>query len=58
VGRETRPDERRLRKLLRATATDLGTKGRDNWFGHGLVNRAAALCTRGASLSIRIVCAS
>ncbi|MDB5046011.1 MAG: putative Serine protease, subtilase family, precursor [Deinococcus sp.] len=32
-----------LRSLLNATATDLGANGRDNFFGYGLVNPAAAI---------------
>lgn len=32
-----------LGALLRATATDLGAKGRDDYFGHGLVNPTRAI---------------
>ncbi|UBV42154.1 S8 family serine peptidase [Deinococcus taeanensis] len=36
-----------LRALLSATATDLGPNGRDNFFGNGLVNPAAAIAAAG-----------
>jgi len=32
-----------IEALMEATATDLGTRGRDNEFGHGLINPRAAL---------------
>ncbi|HPD38059.1 MAG TPA: S8 family peptidase [Mesotoga infera] len=37
----TDPDE--IRQTLRDTATDLGTGGRDDYYGYGLVNAQAAL---------------
>jgi len=40
-GRATGPDE--VRNLLQTTADDLGSPGRDNIYGWGLVNAAAAL---------------
>jgi uncharacterized repeat protein (TIGR02543 family) len=38
---ELTPDE--VQQILYDTATDLGTEGRDDYFGHGIVNARAAL---------------
>ncbi|MDR0888740.1 MAG: S8 family serine peptidase [Coriobacteriales bacterium] len=43
------------KSVLYDTATDLGTTGRDDFFGHGLVNAAAAVATPGASIITSIV---
>ncbi len=43
ISKSGRSDPDYLRKILERTADDLGSAGRDQYYGHGLVNAAAAL---------------
>jgi len=40
----------KVRHILQASAKDLGTPGRDNWYGYGLLNASAAMKADGNDL--------
>ena len=52
-GDWTTPDE--VRNRLQSTATDEGDAGWDSWYGHGIVNAAAALAVSSESPTLTIM---